>query len=245
MIRELPSASILYSPAFSLLRGTLKFVSCPSFSQLTRGVGFPSTEHLLSKVSPSSNSMREHFTSGPTKKKQKQWLILNRWKTIKTLLIFWSKQQYRVVKNKKPTHYILTVNYNFILLWRCIKLWSFWPQIHVCLTSERDSVVVSSHSIVEDRWLIHWILISTVKSVCMDHCIAFVPSHCEVLHRCYMVDVTWKPRILIFLEKENNTLRATARADADVFWECWRKQRLSNTIIISFCSMLNTEIANS
>lgn len=66
----------------------------------------------------------------------------------------------------------------------------------MCLTSERDSIVLSMRCKAEDRRLIHWFLTGIVKSVCIDDRISFVPGYSETLNRCYIVDVT---REVIFL----------------------------------------------
>lgn len=117
-----------------------------------------------------------------------------------------------------------------------MKLWPFWPQVQMCLTSERDSVFLSSWCKAEDRRLIHWFLAGIVKSVHKDKCISFIPPHSEILNRCYVVDVTCE---VIFLHFCHHTIGASAGADTNGFWECWRKSRgyTDTVMIILFCSV--------
>lgn len=74
-IKLAPSASMVYRPVSFLLRGTVWFMSSPSFSHVSLGVGCPVTGQCFFNVSPSSNSSlssKKHCTSGPTKQKQTQ-----------------------------------------------------------------------------------------------------------------------------------------------------------------------------
>ncbi len=70
LMKDDPSASTVYCPAFSRRNGIVGSTSCPSFSHLTSGVGFPVTGQCFSKVSPSSNSGAEHCNSGPTNRRK-------------------------------------------------------------------------------------------------------------------------------------------------------------------------------
>lgn len=69
-------------------------------------------------------------------------------------------------------------------------LWSFRPQIQMCLTPQRAVVVLSRHLVGEEGRLVRWLYVSVVEGVMVDQRIAFVPSHGEVLYRCHVVDVT-------------------------------------------------------
>lgn len=114
---------------------------------------------------------------------------------------------------------ILTVNRNIVLFWGRIEMRSLWPQIQMCLTSEQDSVVLSSCCKIENCRQIHWFLLGIVKGVIMDNRVSFIPFHSEFFNRCYLRDLASEGIGLVFLHYTIRGIPAHADFLRETLWK--------------------------
>lgn len=100
-------------------------------------------------------------------------------------------------------------------------MWPFWLQVQMCLTFERDSIVLSTRLKAYGRREIRRFIQGIGESLSTVDFISFVPYDTERMGRGHIFDFTCQGIALVFA---HHIIGASAGADADGFWEYWTKK---------------------